>query len=70
MAQTLALKIDQIERIDRMTMTAKVRRNAVLREIDRHRASLAQALRRASKEIEDAQFEVVEAEQIADRSGA
>jgi hypothetical protein len=29
-----------------------------------------QALRRARKEIEDAQFEVVEAEQIADRSGA
>lgn len=39
-AQTLSVKIDDIERIDRMIMTAEARRNAVLREVDRHRARI------------------------------
>src|SRR5262249_8258501 len=65
MAQTLALKLDYIERIDRMTMNAEARRNVALREIDRHRASVAQALRRAVNDIEDAQFEEVGAKKIA-----
>src|SRR5262249_11925269 len=64
MAQTLALKLDDIERIDRMTMNLEARRNAVLREVDRHRASVAQALRRAVNNIEDAQFEEIGAKQI------
>jgi hypothetical protein len=70
MAQTLSLKIDHIERIDRIIMGAEARRNVALRELDRHRASLAQALRRVSDEVEDAQFEEVEATQIADRNAA
>jgi hypothetical protein len=41
MAQTLALKFDQVERIDRIIMGAEARRNAVLREVDRHRVSVA-----------------------------
>src|SRR5262245_42098698 len=65
MAQTLALKLDEIERIDAMTMRAEARRNVALREIDRHRASVAQALRRAVNDIEDAQFEEVGARKIA-----
>jgi hypothetical protein len=68
-AQTLALKIDVIERIDRMITNAEARRNAVLREIDRHRANVAQALRRAT-DIEDVQFEELGAKQIADRNAA
>jgi|SoiMetStandDraft_2_1073263.scaffolds.fasta_scaffold07427_4 hypothetical protein len=68
-ARTLALNIDVIERIDRMIMHAEARRNAVLREIDRHRASVAQALRRAT-DIEDVQFEELGAKQIADRNAA
>jgi hypothetical protein len=68
-AQTLALKIDEIERIDRMIMNAEARRNAVLREIDGHRASVAQALRRAT-DIEDVQFEELRTKQIADRNAA
>ncbi len=70
MAQTLALKLDQVDRIDRMLMSAEARRNSVLREIDRHRASVAQALRQAVKDIEDAQFEEVEAKKIADQKAA
>jgi hypothetical protein len=70
MAQALAGKLNEIERIDRVTMNAEVRRNAILREVDRHRASLGQALRRASDEVEDAQFEEIKAPQITDRKAA
>ena len=37
MAQTLALNIDEVDRIDRMIAGAEARRNIALREIDRHR---------------------------------
>ncbi|MGB8611430.1 MAG: hypothetical protein WCD60_07265 [Pseudolabrys sp.] len=70
MARILAIKLEQIERIDRLIMSAKARRNAVLREVDRHRASVAQALRQAADNIEDAQFEQVGAKLIMDRSAA
>jgi hypothetical protein len=70
MAQTLSLKINDVERIDRMTMGAEARRNAVLREIDRHRANLAHALRRVTEEVDDAEFHEVKATQITDRSAA
>jgi hypothetical protein len=46
-AQTLAVRIDDVERIDRMSQQAENRRDAALYEIARHRAALAQALRRA-----------------------
>jgi hypothetical protein len=46
-AHTLALRIDDVERIDRMIMLTESRRAAALREIERHRAALAQGLRQA-----------------------
>jgi hypothetical protein len=58
-AQTLALKLDTIERIERMIMQTEGRRNMMLREIDRHRDVLAQRLREAATEIEDAEFEEI-----------
>ena len=70
MAQTLSLKIDEVDRIDRMIMSAETRRSCILRELDRHRATLAQKLRRASQEFEEAQFEEVGAARIEDRSAA
>ena len=70
MAQTLALKLDQVERIDRMIMGAEARRNAVLREVDRHRTSLAQVLRQAANNVEDAQFEEIRAKQLVDGNAA
>jgi len=69
MAKTLANELDKVERIDRMIVSAEARRNAVLREVDRHRASVALTLRRAVN-VEDAQFEEVGAKQIADRNAA
>ena len=70
MAHTLAAKITEIERIDRLSMNAEIRRNAALREIERHRAGFSQALRRASNDVVDAQFEQVQAPQIEDREAA
>jgi hypothetical protein len=60
MAQTLAKRLDEVERIDRMIASCEARRNAVLREIDRHRLAFNQRLRHSAKEAEDAEFEVVQ----------
>ena len=59
-ANALAEKFDYIERIDRLTTIAENRRNASLREIDRHRAALGESLRRSVQDIEDGEFEVIE----------
>ena len=59
MAETLSVKLDDIERIERMITTADARLEANLRELDRHRAVLAQALKHATKDVEDAEFEDV-----------
>lgn len=58
-ARTLAARIDDIERIDRMIMQGEARRNVVLREIDRRREAVARRLRDAVADIEDAEFEEV-----------
>jgi hypothetical protein len=65
MAQTLSLKIDDIERIDRMVMAAEARRDATLREIERHRATLGQALRRETEQVQEGAFEEVDAPKLA-----
>jgi hypothetical protein len=59
-ADALAERLDAIERIDRLTTIAESRRNVSLREIDRRRAVLGEALRRSVQEIEDGEFEVIE----------
>ena len=53
MTEALGDRIDEIERIDRLTAIAETRRNAALREIDRHRAVLGETVRRSVQEIED-----------------
>jgi hypothetical protein len=70
MACTLARKIYEIERIDRMTMAAEARRNAVLREIERHRASFARTLRRTVEDVEEADFKMITAQQAAPAEAA
>jgi hypothetical protein len=47
MAETLSEKMDDIVRIDRMTMAAEARRSAILREIDGHRTGFGERLRAA-----------------------
>src|SRR5262249_39449598 len=56
----LANRLDDVERIDRLTTVAEGRRNAALREIDRRRAVLGESLRRTVQEVEDAEFKVIE----------
>jgi hypothetical protein len=51
-AKGLGIELDSIERVERITMAAEARRNAALREIDRHRATLARRLREAVIEAE------------------
>ena len=48
-----ATDFDHIERIDRLTAIAESRRNASLREIDRHRAALAQTPRPIIEHIKE-----------------
>jgi hypothetical protein len=58
-AEALADRIEDIERIDRMIASAEQRRSAMLREVDRHRTSLASLLRLACDEVVKAEFEDV-----------
>jgi hypothetical protein len=58
-------KLDHIERVDRLVTIAEGRRNAIFREIDRHRMTFAQALRGNVRAIENVEFEAVEPKTIA-----
>jgi Ribonuclease G/E len=58
-----------LERIDHLTTVAETRRNVMLREIDRRRAMLGEALRRQVQEVEG-EFEVVEKTPAATKSAA
>jgi hypothetical protein len=60
-AETLSLQLDDIERIDRMIATAEGRRNATLRELERHRRTRGQDLRPAAPQIDEVEFKVIEA---------
>jgi hypothetical protein len=59
MVQVLRVELDKIERIDRLATIAETRRNAMLREIDRRRVALGDALRRQVQEVEG-EFKVIE----------
>ena len=48
-----------------MIMNAELRRNAALREVERHRSSLAEVLRQASDEAIEVEFEDVPAQEPA-----
>jgi hypothetical protein len=58
--EALPGKLDEIERIDRLIAIAEARRNVSLREIDRRRAVLGEALRWILQEVEEAECEVIE----------
>jgi hypothetical protein len=60
-ARVIEPKLKSIERIDRLIMSAEMRRRAIFREIDRHRdrKQFAVALRTKLAEIEKAELETV-----------
>jgi len=62
-AYAVQQRIKHIDKINTMIMQAQARRNAALREIERHRDLLAVRLRQAAA-IEDAEFQEVEFEEI------
>jgi hypothetical protein len=59
-ADALKEEFDYIERIDRLTAIAEDRRNDALNEIERRRAVLGATLRQEVREIEDAEFKVID----------
>ena len=61
-AHALLLELSAIERLDRLIASTEARRNGVMREIERYRALLAHALQTATREAEDAEFEIVRPE--------
>jgi hypothetical protein len=60
-ACTLSNNIDMLERVDLIIAGLENRRNSILREIDRHRESLARSLRQNIEQIENANYKVVNA---------
>jgi hypothetical protein len=68
-AQAMAEVIEQAERIDRMIVTSEVRRNATLRELERHRGALARMVRQETLKIEDAEFVELAAQQPDEAPG-
>jgi hypothetical protein len=53
LAQTFSIKLNELERIEHLIALAETRRNATLREIERHQQALAQKLTRAAQQIEE-----------------
>jgi hypothetical protein len=60
LADALAGKLDDIERVDRLTAVAEGRRNASLREIDRRRVVLGETLRRTVQEVDEKECKLLE----------
>jgi hypothetical protein len=70
MAQTLCENLDHIKCIESMTAMAEARRNDALCEIERHRAMRPHTLRPTVQQIEDAQYQAVEAKSTEGQSAA
>jgi hypothetical protein len=65
-ARAFVDQLDKIEALQRLIATLEGRRNAILREIDRHRAVFAQLLRAKLQDVEiEGEFESVETRAIA-----
>jgi hypothetical protein len=62
--------LDQIECIDRMTSRTEARRNAALREIELHRATLACRLRRTVQQVEDGEYRAIDVDPPEPKSAA
>jgi hypothetical protein len=69
-AEALSLRMDEIERLNRMITMSEVRRDATLREIERHRANFGAKLRRAAEQVEDAEYKDVEEIRADERRAA
>jgi hypothetical protein len=68
-ARAFSNNIESFEKIDRIIMNAEARRNAALREHDRHRANV-RALQQALDDVVDAAFEDVSTARPAQKDAA
>jgi len=56
----LAKNVDIVDRVDLMIARAEARRNAMLREVDRHRAVFSHSQRRSVTQIEEGNYRLIE----------
>ena len=66
LAQTLAVKLDVIDRIDRMTFQAERRRDLAIQQIERRREDLAARARAAVKRAGEEKIEDVEFKELSE----
>ena len=59
-SKLLSCCIDDVEKIDRLTMLAEARRNSALREIEHHRTIFARNLRQTIEETDSAEYQLIE----------
>ena len=64
-SQTFALKLNDVACISHMVALAEARRDAILREIYRHRKMLGEELRRVAQQFEHDQLKLVESASIS-----
>jgi len=70
MAQTLSENLDFVERIERMITIKESCRNAILREVDGHRAMLAHTLRATVHQLEHGEIQVIDDPKSAEGNNA
>jgi hypothetical protein len=59
-SKLLSYCIDNVEKIDRLTMLAEARRNSALREIEHHRTIFARNLRQTIEETDSPEYQLIE----------
>jgi hypothetical protein len=70
MAETMSDNLDYVERIEHMIAIAESRRDAVLYEIDRHRATIARTRRPRMHQLEQSEIEVIDVETVEGKNAA
>ena len=68
MARAFVEEFENIERIDRSITIAEGRRNVAFREIDRHRTTFADVLREKIRDVEEAEFKVIESKTVTSKN--
>ena len=66
-ARAFAKELPNIMRVEQLISNSEARRNATLREIERHRETFGRRLREASDNIQDAEYETVVPVERTDR---
>jgi hypothetical protein len=69
MAESFAIRVRELERIDHMQASAEARRADAMHELARHNKELAAAVNAALKDAEDAEFEDVDRTHAASKKG-